>query len=79
MLYRIRFNPKVSKWMIELEQWQLFWAPCRNEEGILYFELFTDARAYVDKIGLDEAYKDRTVSFAHALATQGVLHVRHNA
>ena len=71
--YRVSFNAKTSKWVIEMMGLNLvfftIWTPAKmlveDEKGkkrheVMTFDKADEAYAYVKEIGLDKVYKDVT-------------------
>ena len=77
-MYRIHFDPAVSKFVVQMLIWGLFWETCRQRpEGgepvalPRQFDTYADACKWVSDIGLADAYEvqqpKRTLySTAHA-------------
>ena len=65
MSYRIVFNPKYSKWEIQLKAYFFFWVVARNEQGeILKYETLENAINFVTSVGLSKSYLEHKSIFA---------------
>lgn len=59
--YRISFNPKASKFVIEIQGFAgLYWNAAKDSGKVKQFDTFDDASAYVKNIGLSSIYTDLT-------------------
>lgn len=61
-MYRIHFDPTVSKFVVQFLVWGLFWKTCQgldNELDLrpLYFETYADAAKWVSDKGIPEVYE----------------------
>lgn len=59
--YRISFNPKVSKFVLEFHNFLgIVWDAARSDGLTLEWPTYDAARAYVKDVGLDKVYEDFT-------------------
>ena len=53
-MYRIEMDAKEARWVIKMSHAVVFWRRVGQES----FENYAAAREYVDRLGLDNIYKD---------------------
>lgn len=60
-MWRISFNPKVSRFVVQLLKFGCVWVSCEStlSEEVLYFETHKEARSWVRSIGLDRLYPEQ--------------------
>lgn len=61
-MYRIHFDPSVSRFVVQFLIWGIFWTTCRFAKGTdghlpFYFETYADAAKWVSDKGIPEAYE----------------------
>lgn len=69
-MYRIIFDPSISRYVVQILRWHLFWAACYREvEGPgsptkqkITFGTWKDAVAWASSIGLRDAYAEQRQS-----------------
>ncbi len=59
-MFRIIFDPKTSRFVVQIIKWGLFWRTCMNSiDGVPVssrrFETYVEARHWVNSIGLTSA------------------------
>lgn len=59
-MYRIHFDTKTSKWVVQVLFHGLFWVTCKQNGKPLVFEFCEGARAWTHQIGLDQMYMERS-------------------
>jgi hypothetical protein len=70
-MYRISFDTTKGRWVIELQQFGIFWATIKLEGQPCSWEDYDAALTYVEKIGLAKVYRDyRTTVGASILNSQ---------
>ena len=56
-MYRIVFDPKISKFVVQLLVFGFFWKVCSAEGGVPFtFNTYSDAVSWTERVGLPEAY-----------------------
>ena len=66
-MYRIVFDPKISRFVVQLLVWHLFWRDCYREKEAyaepvherITFGTYADAAKWVASTGLKEAYAEQ--------------------
>lgn len=63
-MYRIVFNPDTACWMVQLQQYGIFWKSINTttDGSPGGFPDFAAAKAYVDKVGLENVYRNYNAS-----------------
>ena len=51
-MFRIIFDPKTSRFVVQIIKWGLFWHTCLNDGEPMRFETYIEARHWVNSIGL---------------------------
>ena len=57
-MFRIIFDPKVNRFIVQVLQWAILWRTCINQiDGEpMKFETYVEARHWVNSIGLNNLY-----------------------
>lgn len=66
-MYRIVFDPKISRFVVQLLVWHLFWRDCHREiagpgtpvHERITFGTYKDAAKWVAELGLKEGYTEQ--------------------
>ena len=62
-MYRIVFDPKISRFVVQIMVWHLFWRDCHREttdsRERITFGTYSDAAKWVASTGLKEAYAEQ--------------------
>lgn len=58
-MYRIHFQVRTGKWVIQFLVWGLFWVTVKDDAGQVRFEDFDAAVDYTTVRGLDQMYRLR--------------------
>ena len=60
-MYRISFDTRTSRFIVQVLRFGLFWATCRSKlaDDDLQFETYVEARKWVTSIGLNRAYPEQ--------------------
>jgi hypothetical protein len=66
-MYRIAFNAKANKFVIEIRHFWLFWLPLAAT-----FDNYYRARAWVQQIGLNNIFEEHGSSYKPALKSNVV-------
>lgn len=61
-MWRIHFEPKIGKFVIQVLRYGMFWVSVRGGEEVLSFVTHDDALSHVVHIGLDRLYRDRSAN-----------------
>lgn len=82
-MYRIQFDTRVSKWVVQVLYMGLIWRTCHREisrldapvvvPSAIVFDNIASARSWVKQVGLDQAYHEQTLArdhFASALVSR---------
>lgn len=62
-MYRIVFDPKKSKWIVQLQTFLVFWVNVQEAEFLVY----SAAKSWVDDTGLPNVYRDWNDSAAREI------------
>ena len=62
-MYRIVFDPKKSKWIVQLQVLFLFWSSIQEAE----FPVYSDAKNWVENTGLPNVYRNWNDSAAREI------------
>ena len=56
-MFRIIFDPKTSRFIVQIIEWGLFWRTCMNsiDGKPMRFETYVKARHWINNIGLTSA------------------------
>ena len=75
-MYRIHFDPKISKFVVQVQRFGLLWVTCtvlcidREGPNDVYltntFDTYLKAAEYVTAIGLDTLYADKSANMYRA-------------
>ena len=58
-MYRIHFDSKTSKWVIQMLWHGMLWQTCLQDGKPVTFEFYEGARSWAHQIGLNQAYHER--------------------
>jgi len=79
-MYRIHFDPKIGRFIIQVLVLGFIWAPVKkladtnDKVDRLTFNKFSDAVDHVHAIGLDKLYIDKSANVYQSYASRGVQH-----
>lgn len=68
-MYRISFDTRTSRFIVQVLRFGLFWVTCRSKlDHDWQFETYGEARNWVKSIGLDRAYLEQPsrVDYKHS-------------
>ena len=66
-MYRITFDPKLGKFVIQICKLQCFWVNAADWQ----FDNYDHALAHVKQIGLDKLYQDKSANVYQAYMAEG--------
>ena len=58
-MFRIIFDYKTSRFIVQIIKWGLFWHTCLNDGEPMRFETYIEARHWVNSIGLTSAFLEQ--------------------
>ena len=58
-MFRIIFDPKTSRFVVQIIKGGLFWHTCLNDGEPMRFETYIEARHWVNSIGLTSAFLEQ--------------------
>lgn len=60
-MYRIIFDPKASRFIVQILVWACLWRSCINQisQEPMHFETLAEARAWVNALGISELYTEQ--------------------
>ena len=68
--YKVKFDPKLSRWVIQVRIGWLRWSPVLSKHGnIRKFKTLEEVDAYVAQVGLSHYYERHSSLLAHPLLT----------
>lgn len=79
-MYRIHFNPKIGRFIIQVLIFGCIWAPVKklaesnDKVEQLTFQKFDDAVSHVKSIGLDKLYADKSANKYREHIRMGAQH-----
>ena len=67
-MYRIHFDPKIGRFVIQVLVWGIFWKSLKkltekmDSVEVHSFQKLNEAMAHVSEIGLDKLYQNKSVN-----------------